>query len=54
MLRQVRCDCGYIARARSDDEVIALTLAHVATTHPELADSETADDVRNWIELVPE
>lgn len=54
MLRQVRCECGYIARSRSDDEVIALTLAHVATDHPELADTETADDVRNWIELVPE
>ncbi|HJY44181.1 MAG TPA: hypothetical protein VJ301_06135 [Propionibacteriaceae bacterium] len=54
MLRQVRCECGYIARGRGDDEVIALTLAHVATDHPELADTETADDVRNWIELVPE
>jgi hypothetical protein len=35
MLRQVRCECGYIARGRSDYEVIALILAHVARDiHP--------------------
>ena len=54
MLRQVRCECGYLARGQSDDEVIALTLAHIATDHPDLAATETADDIRNWIELVPE
>jgi predicted small metal-binding protein len=54
VLRQVRCECGYVARGRSEDEVIALTLAHVATDHPALADTETADDVRSWIELVPD
>jgi predicted small metal-binding protein len=54
MLRQVRCECGYVARSRSDDEVIAAILAHIATDHPELAEIEKADDVRRWIELVPE
>jgi predicted small metal-binding protein len=54
MLRQVRCECGYLARGRSDDEVIALILAHVASDHPSLAETETADDIRTWIELVPE
>jgi predicted small metal-binding protein len=54
MIRQVRCECGFTARGMSDDEVIALILAHVAEDHPELATAETADDVRGWIELVPE
>lgn len=54
MLRQVRCECGIVARAKSDDEVIALILAHVAANHPELAKTQTADHIRNWIELVPE
>jgi hypothetical protein len=53
MLRQIRCECGYLARGESEDEVIALLLAHVATDHPDLADTETADDIRSWIELVP-
>jgi predicted small metal-binding protein len=54
MLRQVRCERGYIARGQSDDEVIALILRHVASDHPDVAETETADDIRSWIELVPE
>ncbi len=52
MLRQVRCECGFTARGRTDDEVIALTLEHVARDHPDLAATETPDDIRNWIELI--
>lgn len=54
MLKQIRCECGYIARRRSEDEVVAIMLAHIATDHPEVAETETADDIRNWIELVPD
>ena len=54
MIRQVRCECGFTARGRTDDEVVALILAHVAEDHPELVAVETAEDVRGWIELVPE
>ena len=54
MLRQVRCECGYLARGRSDDYVIGLILAHIATDHPDLAETETADDIRTLIELVPD
>ncbi len=52
--RQVRCECGYTAQGATDEEVIALTLAHVAADHPDLAAAETADDIRGWIELLPE
>jgi predicted small metal-binding protein len=55
MLRQIRCEWDYyIARGRSDDEVIAILLDHIARDHPDLADTATADDIRSWIELVPE
>ena len=54
MLRQVRCECGYLARGRSDEEVISLVLAHMAADHPSLAETETAEDIRTWIELLPE
>jgi predicted small metal-binding protein len=54
MTRQVRCECGFTARGPTDDEVIALILAHVAEEHPDLAEVETVDDVRAWIELVPD
>jgi hypothetical protein len=29
-----------------------LALEHLATNHPAIADTITADDLRNWIELV--
>jgi predicted small metal-binding protein len=54
MLRQVRCECGYLARSQSDDEVVALILAHITTDHPDLAETETAEDIRSQIELVPD
>ena len=53
MVRQIRCECGYLARGTTDDEVITLIQTHVASDHPELSDSHTADYLRNWIELVP-
>ncbi|MDQ4021835.1 MAG: DUF1059 domain-containing protein [Actinomycetota bacterium] len=54
MNRQVRCECGYTARGDTDDAVISLVLAHVAADHPDLAASETAEDIRSWIELLPD
>jgi predicted small metal-binding protein len=53
MTRQVRCECGFTARGDTDDEVIGQVLVHVADQHPDLAETETADDIRQWIELLP-
>ncbi len=54
MTRQIRCECGFTARAQTDDEVISQVLMHVADDHPDLAETETADDLRGWIELLPD
>ena len=54
MVRQIRCECGYVARGATDDDVIALTQSHVAADHPDLTESHTADYLRDWIELLPE
>lgn len=35
-------------------QVISLVLAHIAVDHPDLAETETADDLRGWIELLPD
>ena len=53
MIRQVRCECGYLARGQTDDEVIELLMAHIASDHPDLAETETVEDIRSLIELVP-
>lgn len=42
-------------RAAPREELQSLLAAdiHVAAEHPELAGTETADDIRGWIELLP-
>ncbi len=54
MTRQVRCECGYTVRAATDDTVISLVLTHLETDHPEVVGTETAEDIRGWIELIPD
>ncbi len=54
MTRQVRCECGYTARGETDEAVVALIQAHVATDHPDLAEIETEEYIRGWIELLPD
>jgi hypothetical protein len=53
MTRQVRCECGYIARDESDDGVVDMTIAHIAAVHPALAGTVSRADITDWIELVP-
>jgi predicted small metal-binding protein len=52
LTRQIRCECGFTARGETDDAVVARALEHVAEDHPEMAATETAEDIRGWIELV--
>lgn len=53
MIRQLKCECGILIRSHSDDEAVVEALDHIATNHPAIADLVKADDIRNWIELVP-
>jgi predicted small metal-binding protein len=52
MAQQIKCECGYIARGNSDDEVVALIRDHMATDHPELLEKISEDQIRDWIEVV--
>jgi predicted small metal-binding protein len=52
LARQVKCECGYIARAATDDEVLAKIRAHLRADHPQLLDSISDDDIRSWVEVV--
>ncbi|HEY6777075.1 MAG TPA: DUF1059 domain-containing protein [Thermoleophilaceae bacterium] len=52
MARQIKCECGYVARAETDDEVIDLLEHHVRSDHPELVDTETREEIAGWIEVV--
>lgn len=52
MARQIRCECGQVVRGDSEHEVVELTLAHLRSDHPQLADKLTRDDIVALIEVV--
>ena len=52
MARQITCECGEIVRGETEDEVIDLTLAHLRSDHPQLADRITRDKIVALIEVV--
>jgi predicted small metal-binding protein len=52
MNRQVKCECGYVARAETEGEVVAKIREHMRTDHPELLDKIKDDDIRGWVEVV--
>jgi predicted small metal-binding protein len=52
MDKQVKCECGYIARGNTDDQVITTIRDHMRTDHPELLDKISDDQIRGWIETV--
>jgi predicted small metal-binding protein len=52
MAKQITCECGYVARADSDDEVVEQIRLHMRSDHPELLESVSRDDLLGWIEEV--
>jgi predicted small metal-binding protein len=52
MARQIKCECGYTARAETDDEVIEMLEGHIRRDHPELVETETRDEIASMIEVV--
>jgi predicted small metal-binding protein len=52
MTKQITCECGYVARADSDDEVVEQIREHMRSDHPELLDKVARDDLLGWIEEV--
>jgi predicted small metal-binding protein len=51
MARTIRCECGYVARGESDDDVITTIRAHMSTDHPALLDSVGREDLLGWIQV---
>jgi predicted small metal-binding protein len=52
MTRQIKCECGYVARGESDDEVVDRIEHHIRSDHPELVESITRDEIAGWVEVV--
>jgi predicted small metal-binding protein len=50
MAKSIRCECGYVARGESDDQVIGAILGHMASDHPALLEAVSRDDLLSWIQ----
>ena len=50
MARIINCECGYVARAAGDDEVIALIQEHIRTDHPDLVGRISRAELEGWIQ----
>jgi predicted small metal-binding protein len=48
----VKCECGYVARAATEDEILARIRAHLGSDHPQLVDKISDDQIRSWVEIV--
>jgi predicted small metal-binding protein len=51
MARQVKCECGYLARGETDDEVVTNLRDHLRSDHPDLTEKITDEQIRAWIEV---
>ena len=51
MAKLIRCECGFLARGNSDDQVIELIRGHMATDHPALLDTVSDEDLLGWIQV---
>lgn len=41
----IHCDCGYISRGESEDELVSEAQKHIQDAHPELAGKVSRDDL---------
>ena len=50
MAKIINCECGYVARGNTDDEVLADLEAHMRRDHPELVGKYGREEILDLIE----
>jgi predicted small metal-binding protein len=53
MARVIHCECGFVARGATDDEVLDAVEAHVRAVHPKLVGKVSRQDEAGWIQIEP-
>jgi len=51
MAKLIRCECGFVARGDSDDQVVGVIRGHIAADHPALLGTVSEDDLLSWIRV---
>ena len=52
MAKLIKCECGYVARGDTDEEVADQAERHIAEDHPSLAGHVTREEMLGWIEEI--
>lgn len=52
MAKLINCECGYVVRGDTDDELLAAAEAHINRDHPELVGKVSRDDLLAMAEEV--
>jgi hypothetical protein len=50
MAKLIRCECGFVARGETDDQVIGVIRGHLGSDHPALSDSVSRDELLSWVQ----
>jgi predicted small metal-binding protein len=50
-VKLIRCECGFVARGDTDDQVVGEIRGHLAADHPALLDKVSRDDLLSWIRV---
>lgn len=50
MAKLIKCECGFVARGRTDEEVIDAIRAHMRDDHPEVLEKVSREDLIAWVE----
>ena len=50
-VKLIRCECGFVARGESDDQVVGMIRDHMAADHPALLETVGTEDLLNWIKV---
>ncbi|MFI5052054.1 MAG: DUF1059 domain-containing protein [Acidimicrobiales bacterium] len=51
MARVISCECGFVARGDTDDEVVNAIRDHMRSDHPALLDTVSREDLLGWIKV---
>jgi predicted small metal-binding protein len=50
MAKLIRCECGFVARGDSDDQVVGVIREHMGSDHPALLGTVSREDLFSWIQ----
>jgi predicted small metal-binding protein len=50
MSKQIKCECGFIARGESDESVVSAIEDHMRADHPDVLTGTDRQEIFGWIE----